>query len=279
MAKDGYWNHVQEDLVYQWGIANQAQQFKIYDKLFKSVRHMAASILGRYFMYSPDNREIQQDAINHLFCNMHKFDPEKGYTAFSYCQTILKNYYHTIAKNKKGKVFAIKLEYYDDLDSPEFNYSYEFEPYEEEHRFEPVFNRLEQARYKLMCYLIDHKKVPPTVKKRINNEIEFLNNTTEFLYKHRDSQGLTPLCISENAMKSLGLCEGTIAGYTKKHLGFMSYSNTVDKYESKMDSKYDLHYMEDDWTPDVTVMEKKKKRMKRQENNKHIHIEYNDNHE
>ena len=259
MAKQNYWDFNQEELVYQWTQANTVQQFHIYDELYKYVNYMARTILGRYFMYSPDNRDIKEDAINHLFCRMHKFDPERGKTAYSFCQTVIKNYYHDVARNKKGKIFAVILEYYDDLEAPQFNYSYEYLPFAEEtHDFDPVFKRLEQARYKLLCYLKDHKKLPNQQRGVIQREVDFLDNTTEFLYNYKDSQGLDKKAISENAINKSGLCENKIAMYTKKHLGFQSYLNA--HYESKIQKKYGYDFMDDDFTPDATVIDRERVR-------------------
>ena len=258
MAKQNYWDFNQEDLVYQWTVANSAQQFGIYDKLYKHVNYMAGAILGRYFMYSPDNRDIKQDAINKLFCVMHKFDPERGKTAYSFCQTVIKNYYHEVARNKKGKKFAVVLEYYDDLEAPQFNYSYDWQPYEEEHDFEPVFKRLEQARYKLLCYLKDHKKLPYNQRHAIQTEVNLLDITTEFLYNYKDSQGVSKMAIADYAQIHSGLHENTVALFTKKHLGFQSY--LCRQYESKIDKKYDINYLEDDFTPDATIHDKERVR-------------------
>jgi len=270
MAKQNYWDFNQEDLVYQWAQANTAQQFGIYDKLQKHVNYMAGAILGRYFMYTNDNNDIKRDAINHLFCVMHRFDPERGKTAYSYCQTILKNYYHDVAKNKKGKVFAVTLEYYDDLEAPQFNYSYEYIPFDEEtHCFEPVFVRLEQARYKLLCYLHDHKRLPHSQRQTIQREINLLNTTTEFFYNYKDSQGIDKKAVTDYVQIQSGLHENTVAQFTKKHLGFQSY--LCRKYESKIQKKYGFTYLEDDFTPDTTVVEIERYR-KNNRNNK----QYND---
>lgn len=253
-----YWGVDEEELVYQWLSANTLQQFQIYSRLYKSVRYMAGSILGRYFIPTQEHDDVRQDAINHLFVNLHHFNPDKGFTAYSYCQTIIKNYYHEVCRNK-SKIFAVKLEYYDDLEAPEFEYSYYYEPFQEDNfDFNPIFKRLEQARFTLLSYASQHKKMPKRVRNMVNNETKFLSETTEYLYQYKDSQGVDAKSMQEYVLNKMNLSEGTIQKYMKKHLGISVW--LCNDWESKVDKKYDLDYMDDDYCPIETSQQRQERR-------------------
>jgi DNA-directed RNA polymerase specialized sigma24 family protein len=253
-----YWSSEQEDLVCQWLSANTLQQFIIYKALNKSVKYMAGSILSRYFIPTQEHENVKQDAINHLFVNLHHFNPAKGKTAYSYCQTIIKNFYHEVCRNK-AKIFTIKLEYYDDLENPEFEYSYSYEPFQEDNwSFEPVFKRLEQARFTLMSYSSQHKKMPKRVRNAVNNEIKYLNETTEYLFKYKDSQGVSAASIQEYVLNRMGLSEGTVQKYMKKHLGVGTW--LCNDLESKVEKKYSLNPIDDDYCPIETSNDRQLRR-------------------
>ena len=257
-----YWGDEQEQDVIAWKEADTRKQFVLYDKLWKYIRHMAASVLARYFIHSPDFKDIRQDAINKLFCVMHKYDPERGHTAFSFCQTVLKNFYHEVARQKKGKVLAVKLEYLDDLEAPEFNYSWDWQPVdlENDYDFEPVFRRLEQARFRLTQYLHSHKRMPAGTRRKTQNEADYLLYTVEFLNQFKDSQGLSVHAIVENSMTKLNCSESYSVNLTQKHFGITGW--VKNDWESKIDKKYDIGYIEDDFTPDAQVIEKQLHREK-----------------
>ena len=125
-----------------------------------------------------------------------------------------------------------------------------------------------------MCYLADHKKLPHSTRIGLNNEINMLGNTTEFLYEYKDSN-IDMHCIHEHLMRSNGISEKTVARFTKKHLGFSV--GLSENYDSVLLKKHNLDYIDDDWTPDQKMITKSRKRKFKSQNNKYIHREYNDN--
>jgi hypothetical protein len=261
--KTNYWDYNQEEYVFQWLSANTRQQFNIYSNLYKSVRHMATQILHRYFIPTSDFDEVRDDAVNHLFCRMHKFNPELGYTAYSYCQTILKNYYHEVCRNKTMN-FTVKIEYIDDILNPEFEYSYSYDPFQEEQQydFDPIFKRLERARYTLLSYLQQHKHLQRGTRKMVEREAEFIGCTTEFLYDFKDSQGLTAQALMENAMIKVGVSEAVLNKLLRKHFGITTNVSLTNRSESVVDEKYGLNYIDDDNVPIDKVQKKMMRRKK-----------------
>lgn len=251
-----YWDARNEDLVCQWLSASTLQQFQIYTDLYKSIRYMASSILQRYFVHTNDFKEIMEDAINHLYVNLHHFNPQKGHSAFSYCQTILKNYYHGVSRSK-GKVHAVRLEYVD-IETPEFEYSYTYEPFnEEEIDFNPVFKRLETARFTLLSYLSQHKRLPSNQRQKVQREIDFLSNTQEYLYQYRDSQGLTAKAIQEYNAGKLKTKECNVQKLMKKHLGI---SAGLTDGTTIVEDRWALSIIDDDDCPGETYYDRNEKR-------------------
>jgi len=265
-----YWQDEQEQDVIAWSVAGVREQFYLYEKLWKYIRHMATTILARYFIRTPDFLDIRQDAINKLFCVMHKYDPERGHTAFSFCQTVLKNYYHEVARQKRGKVLAVKLEFLDDLEAPEFNYSWDWQPVdlEEGYDFDPVFKRLEQARFILTQYLHSHKKLPAGNRRKHQNEADYLQHTVEFLHEHKDAVGLSAQAIVEYNMNKMGCSESYSVNLTRKHFGVSG--NLCNDWESKIDQKYNIGYIADDYTPDTQVIDKQLHRQRVKKYNEEI---------
>jgi len=127
-----YWKQEQDLLVIRWKIAvefnNKKEQLFVYNQLIEPITYMAISIYNRYFNFGSVNEEdMVQEVISHLFCNLHKFDKERNTNSYSYCQTIIKNYFNTIARQKandteeKIESRKIDIEYYGGADE-EINY-------------------------------------------------------------------------------------------------------------------------------------------------------------
>jgi hypothetical protein len=86
---------------------DQHQRDIIYNKWLKNpFQKMVESILRRYpvHMGNYTMEEVEQNGLSHLIENMSKFNPEKlnkegkKVKAFSYCQTIVRNYYRDHGK-------------------------------------------------------------------------------------------------------------------------------------------------------------------------------------
>jgi len=251
MKKD-YWDEETNQLVIKWKTANQIQQFYLYKQLLPKVMYMGKGILGRYFYTDnqTDREEILWSAIDHLFVNLDKFNPDRKADSYSFCGTVLRRFMMDVCKQKK-RILVVQLEYHDNLET-EFEYSYSFNPFEEEnpYDFDGLFQRLEGARYKLLLYLDQKPKCHGGVKKSIKLETMFLNNLTEFLYQYRDSQGLSGGAIMEHTLKTTGVNVTTANKYMKKHLGITA-KNPEKIQPHKAENK--IEWMQDDYTPDETT--------------------------
>ena len=76
-------------------------------KLLPAFTKMTESIIRRYNLYPPDEefQETFDDTMSFLITKIENFNHESGYTAYSYCGTIIKNYLiykiNQFAKNQK----------------------------------------------------------------------------------------------------------------------------------------------------------------------------------
>ena len=122
-----YWQAKEELLVQQWKQADTAEQFRIYAAMDKPLRHMVTVIQNRYFNYNPNYETIRQDCINHLYLQLHKFDPQRGKTAYAFCQTIIKNYFITELVHKPQRSNYPQIEYRENLSAYHETISYQYQ--------------------------------------------------------------------------------------------------------------------------------------------------------
>jgi hypothetical protein len=122
---------------------------QIYNEiLIEPFRKMIQSILRRYPIHigNYDMNEVESNALSHLIEHMVKFNPNKitksgnRTKAFSYCQTIIRNYYRDHSRKSYSEK-KINLCYDDFVDEINENsdYSYEIE-LETQHHLEQLIN-------------------------------------------------------------------------------------------------------------------------------------------
>ena len=110
---------------------------QIYNEiLIEPFRKMIQSILRRYPIHigNYDMEEVESNALTHLIEHMVKFNPDKvtksgnRTKAFSYCQTIIRNYYkdHSKKSYTEKKVNLSYDDYIDEINEG-VEYSYEME--------------------------------------------------------------------------------------------------------------------------------------------------------
>jgi hypothetical protein len=120
---------------------------RIYNEiLIEPFRKMIQSILRRYPIHigNYDMIEVESNALTHLIEHMVKFNPDKitksgnRTKAFSYCQTIIRNYYKDHSK-KSYTEKKINLSFDDYIDEINENseYTYEIET-ENQHQLEKL---------------------------------------------------------------------------------------------------------------------------------------------
>jgi len=102
--------------------------------LIEPFRKMIQSILRRYPVHIGNHtmEETEQNALTHLIDHMVKFDPEsitkagKKTKAFSYCQTIVRNYFKDLTKKSYNEM-KVNLSYDDYVDEINQNIEYHYE--------------------------------------------------------------------------------------------------------------------------------------------------------
>lgn len=122
---------------------------QIYNEiLIEPFRKMIQSILRRYPIHigNYDMDEVESNALSHLIEHMVKFNPNKitksgnRTKAFSYCQTIIRNYYrdHSRKSYTEKKVNLCFDDYVDEInENSEFSYEIEIE---NQHHLEQLIN-------------------------------------------------------------------------------------------------------------------------------------------
>jgi len=122
---------------------------KIYNEiLIEPFRKMIQSILRRYPIHigNYDMEEVESNALTHLIEHMVKFNPHKitksgnKTKAFSYCQTIIRNYYKDHSKKSyTEKKTNLSFDDYVDEINENIEYTYEMEM-ENQHQLERLIN-------------------------------------------------------------------------------------------------------------------------------------------
>lgn len=94
--RKGYFYEDQEQAVVDYIRSdNQAQRNRIFNEWLRpAFTKMIESIIRRYKLRPPDEEfeDTFNDTISFLMMKIEKFDPDKGFKAYSYCGTICKNY-------------------------------------------------------------------------------------------------------------------------------------------------------------------------------------------
>ena len=126
---------------------------RIYNQiLIEPFRKMIQSILRRYPIHIGNYNmiEVESNALTHLIEHMVKFNPDKitksgnKTKAFSYCQTIIRNYYKDHSKKSyTEKKINLSFDDYIDEINENSNYTYEIE-LENQHQLEKLINSVIQ---------------------------------------------------------------------------------------------------------------------------------------
>jgi len=135
-----YFAEREEQAVVDYINANSSDiRHKIYNDILREpFRKMTESILRRYPIHigNYDIHEVEADALSHLIVQMVKFNPNKinkagkKVKAFSYCQTIVRNFYKDHSKkSNKEKLTLLSWEDYSSDVMGRDEYLYEIDGY------------------------------------------------------------------------------------------------------------------------------------------------------
>jgi len=133
-----YFAEREEKAVLDYINSNSAEvKNQIYNEiLLEPFRKMIQSILRRYPIHigNYDMEEVESNALTHLIEHMVKFNPDKitksgnRTKAFSYCQTIIRNYYKDHSKKSyTEKKINLSFDDYVDEINENIEYTYELE--------------------------------------------------------------------------------------------------------------------------------------------------------
>jgi len=170
-TNEPYFAEREEQAVLEYINTNsKSEKDRIYNEiLIEPFRKMIESILRKYPIHigNYDIHEVEENALTHLIEHMVKFDPNKigksgnKTKAFSYCQTIIRNYYkdHSKTSYKEKKTNLSFDDYADEIDE-KFEYQYEMEVESQ--------NRLDKLIVDVICEIENKIDNDPQIKK---NEI------------------------------------------------------------------------------------------------------------
>lgn len=163
-----YFAEKEEKAVLDYINSNSSEEKnKIYNEiLIEPFRKMIQSILRRYPIHigNYDMIEVESNALTHLIEHMVKFNPNKitksgnKTKAFSYCQTIIRNYYKDHSrKSYTEKKINLSFDDYIDEINENSEYTYEIE-LETQHLLEKLINNV-------IAKIEDKINNDPTMKK------------------------------------------------------------------------------------------------------------------
>jgi len=172
---------------------------RIYNEiLIEPFRKMIQSILRRYPIHigNYDMLEVESNALTHLIEHMVKFNPQKitksgaKTKAFSYCQTIIRNYYKDHSKKSyTEKKINLSFDDYIDEINQNIEYTYEMEMENQE--------QLEKLINNVISKIEDRIDNDPSIKKNEgivgdaivnvlkNWQVLFMEDTPEGKYNKR----------------------------------------------------------------------------------------------
>lgn len=151
IKKEFYFDVAQEEAVLKYINEDDAiKKNEIYEKyLKKPFQIMIESILRKYPIHigNYEMEEIEANALSHLVEQMVKFKPNtitksgKKTKAYSYCQTIIRNYYkdHSKKSYAEKKINLPFDDFVDEIDK-DIEYNYEMEYNEEFVRLDKLIN-------------------------------------------------------------------------------------------------------------------------------------------
>lgn len=125
--KKRYFDEIEEDAVVNYiNTDSHEERHKLYNNILKEpFRKMVESIIRKYPTHigNYDIHEVEANALSHLIEHMVKFNPDKitktgkKARAFSYCQTIVRNFYkdHSIRSYKENKTNLCWEDHSDDV--------------------------------------------------------------------------------------------------------------------------------------------------------------------
>lgn len=179
--RKGYFYEDQEQAVIDYiNSTSKSEKNKIFNTWLRpAFTKMIESIIRRYKLMPPDEEfeETFNDTISFLMTKIDKFQPDKGFKAFSYCGTICKNY--LLWKIDNFKKFQSREESYSDVYETFVNNGKDI-----------VNNAGEPPHEDFLTNLI--KNVCDEIRKIINND------TNEQLTHNEEVVGLALINLFEN---------------------------------------------------------------------------------
>lgn len=264
--KNNYWTSEQDELmkIIYTTDSNTKEWLIAFKKIYPVLKYMAEIILRRYYKVVSTNKEEEliSDAITKLIMNGN-YNEDKP-KLYSYCGTILKRHFHDeIVRdlshdNNENEISIDEHEFLlNELSTNNYEYNNE--------KLEFLLNKLELGRNECVKKLKKCKKSKYKFSKRIvsiNQEIEFIDVSTEYFTKYFNSIGIGTVSLSEYLYFNCG----ETPEYTHRALMVKYFNFGSNYYKLKEDRKYDtinkynISYIQDDYTPEDKYYSRNAKR-------------------
>ena len=189
--KNNYWTDKHENLCLRWFSATTQQEYsQIYKELVPAMNHMAELIMNRYFSV-PLSKQLQykKDAVQEAFVKLKEFDTSKvknNNGAYSWCSLIIKRFYYDI-ELKKGYASHVKLEYTDNLNELDSNYTHDF-------NFD--YNQEKENTRLMISYIESKKREFEKIRDNLETQLKTKRRTAfNQLKKYKSLLKVCDLCI------------------------------------------------------------------------------------
>ena len=148
-----YWNGEQDELVEVINNTSGTTQQRAINELYPALEMMGEAILNRYFRgsFNPwEYKDIVTEAISRVIQKLHMFNPERA-KSFSFCQTIIRNFYLTklVKTSEKERRWKETINEDPKIIDPEFQTSYGYVDHNIEREIVPMSDVMLEHLYKI----------------------------------------------------------------------------------------------------------------------------------
>ena len=264
-----YWLPKHEAWAAAWISADTKQQYFLYNKLHAVIVKMVEIIANRYFSLSfAEQKQCYEEALNQVFLNLHKFNPEKS-KAYSYCGMIIKHHFYNHVTNY-GLKTKIEFEYINDYNP--IDTGQELYPEKEYIDLERLLKRLQEIKAGVIQSIQEDKDRKLIVGiSRKETLIKICDVCIEFAIKFESFKTIPVIDYCYQRFPEF--THQTIANYFYELFG-VHISFTEDGFTGRPIRTEDISFFQDDFEPNITSKNiRDRKRIGiRKENRKYLYF-------
>ena len=219
---------------------------------------MSEIILNRYYSknFNTKNTNIKE-AINEVFINLHKYNPNRS-KAYSFCSLIIKQKLYTLIVSPTLRINKIPLELHDDFE----NLPISIEDVQEQlYDKDAILKLIETVRIKVNKGMaqqkIDrhHRGYPLIPHPKGMSLLFMLDKCWDYVNKYEDFSGLN---LAEYLYYNTDLSRGTIGLYLLELFGCAAYPNSQDGIKDNSNKAVSISIVQDDKCPNEKYISGKK---------------------